>query len=63
MTTMSFFEYTSGNGQGFIARYTLLKPIAETLVAKYLTKFIVCSSPTRRKCGNRGDHERECLRM
>jgi len=63
MTIKSFFEYTSENGQGIIPGYTLLKPIAETLVARYLTKFIVCSSPTRRKSGNCGDHERECLCM
>ncbi len=61
MTIKNFFEYTTENGQGFISGYILLKPIAETLAARYLTKFIVHSSPTKRKCGNCGDHKRECL--
>jgi len=63
MTTMIFFEYTSENGHRIIPGYTLLKPIAETLVARYLTKFILCSSPTKMKCGNHGDHERECFHI
>lgn len=62
MTTMSFFEYTSENGQGTIPEYTLLKPIAETLVARYLTKFIV-RFPLQLEGSVEisGDHERECI--